>query len=111
MKSYEVIMTDDADENIEQLGDYIAYDLHSPDVAQAYVEKILGEIKERLSYLPERFILAYDEPDHSRQIRRMQIDNHFAYYRIDEDAAVVYVLNIVYNRRDQLRLLQQMKYE
>ena len=93
-------MTDDAEDNIERLGDYIAYDLHRPDVARAYVERILGETKERLSYLPDRFKIVYEDPDHSRQIRRIQTDNHFVYYRIDEDAAVVYVLNIVYSRRD-----------
>ena len=49
-----------------------------------------------------------DEPWHSRGIRRIMANNFFVYYRIDEDRKQVFVLNVIYARRDQLRMLEQM---
>lgn len=34
-----------------------------------------------------------------------------SYYRIDETAKTVFILNVVYNRRDQLKVLAQMPIE
>ena len=50
-----------------------------------------------------------EEPWHSRGIRRIVAENFLVYYRIDEQAMRVYVLNVIYTKRDQLRALSQMR--
>jgi toxin ParE1/3/4 len=36
------------------------------------------------------------------------VKNFFVYYRIDDTHKKVYILNVIYARRDQLRALEQM---
>ena len=50
-----------------------------------------------------------DEPWKSRGVRRLLCKNFYVYYRIDETAKTVYILNVVYNKRDQLKVLAQMQ--
>ena len=51
------------------------------------------------------FKLVDDEPWHSRGIRRMRVRNFFVYYRVDDSANMVYILNIIYAKRDQKKAL------
>ena len=88
MDSYKIIITPDAEEDLFELRNYIADVLLARDTAR---------------YKP-----VDDEPWHSRGIRRIMANNFFVYYRIDEDRKQVFVLNVIYARRDQLRMLEQM---
>ena len=55
--------------------------------------------------LSKMFKLVDDEPWHSRGIRRMRVRNFFVYYRVDDSANMVYILNIIYAKRDQKKAL------
>lgn len=59
--------------------------------------------------LPARNRLMDEEPWKSRGIRRLLVRNYFIYYRIDEDAGRVYVLNVIFARRDQVRTITQRR--
>ena len=85
MDSYKIILTPDAEEDLVELRE-------------------IGSLSE----LPARYKPVDDEPWHSRGIRRIIVNNFFVYYRIDEEGRRVYMLNVIYARRDQLRVLEQM---
>lgn len=108
MDSYEVIMTPDAAEDLTELRDYIAYTLLAPNTALSYIQVIRKEIA-ALSTMPARNKPVDDEPWHSRGIRKTIAKNFYIYYRIDDDAMRVYVLNVIYAKRDQLKALAQTK--
>ena len=111
MPSYEIIMTPDATKDVAELRDYIADVLLAPDTALTFIRTIRGEIG-KLSRMPERIKPVDDEPWHSRGIRKMIVKNFYVYYRIDEDSRRVYimnVINVIYDKRDQLRQLAKMK--
>jgi toxin ParE1/3/4 len=108
MNEYEIIMTDDAVSDLLELRDYIAGVLLAPDTALSYIRSIRKEIS-TLSALPGRVKPVDEEPWHPRGIRRITANNFYVYYRIDENAKLVYVLNIIYSRRDQLRQLAHLK--
>ena len=108
MDSYEIIMTSDAANDLTELRDYIAYSLLAPDTALSYIQAVRKEI-ESLSVMPARYKTVDDEPWRSRGIRKTIVKNFYIYYRIDEDARRVYILNVIYARRDQLRMLSRMK--
>ena len=108
MDSYEIIMTSDAVDDLAELRDYIAYSLSAPETAFSYIQAIRKEI-ESLSVMPARYKTVDDEPWRSRGIRKIIVKNFYIYYRIDEDARRVYILNVIYAKRDQLKMLSQMK--
>ena len=107
MGSYRIIMTPDATDDLRELRNHIADVLCAPDTALAYIRAVRKEIA-ALSEMPARYRPVDDEPWHSRGIRRFLVKNSFVYYRIDEAAKTVYVLNVIYAKRDQLRVLSQI---
>lgn len=108
MNSYEIIMTPDATTDLVELRDYIADVLLVPDTALSYIRAIREEIS-KLSEMPGRIKPVDDEPWHSRGIREIMAKNFYVYYRIDEETKQVYIMNVIYNKRDQLRQLANMK--
>jgi len=102
MKSFKIIMTDDATENLIELKNYIASVLLVPDVALSYVRAIRKEI-EKLETLPKKLKLVDDEPWRSMGLRKFMVKNFYVYYRVDDESQYVYILNIIYAKRDQLR--------
>lgn len=108
MNSYEIIMTPDATTDHVELRDYIADVLLVPDTALSYIRAIREEIS-KLSEMPGRIKPVDDEPWHSRGIREIMAKNFYVYYRIDEETKRVYIMNVIYNKRDQLRQLANMK--
>lgn len=108
MNSYEIIMTPGATTDLVELRDYIADVLLVPDTALSYIRAIREEIS-KLSEMPGRIKPVDDEPWHSRGIREIMAKNFYVYYRIDEETKRVYIMNVIYNKRDQLRQLANMK--
>ena len=89
-----------------ELRDYIADVLCAADTARSYLLTLRESIGE-LSAMPAKFARMEEEPWHSRGVRRFLVKNFFVYYRIDDAAKTVYILNVIYARRDQLRALAE----
>lgn len=107
MDSYNIIITPDAEDDLVGLRNYIADVLLARDTARNYIRAIRKEIAS-LSEMPARYKPVDDEPWHSRGIRRIIVNNFFVYYRVDEDQKRAFILNVIYARRDQFRVLEQM---
>ena len=108
MPDYRIIITPDAIRDLAELKDYIADVLLAPETALAYIQTIRREIG-GLARMPARNRLMDDEPWHSRGVRKTMVKNFCVYYRIDEPATSVYILNVIYVRRDQLKALSHTK--
>ena len=108
MDTYEIIMTPDAADDLIRLRDYIADTLLAPDTARAYLRMVRTEIK-KLTSMPKRSKCLDDEPWHSLGIRKLIVKNFVIYYRVEEFTMRVYILNIIYARRDRLHMLAQLK--
>ena len=106
MERYNVIITPDAAMDLSQLKNYIAYTLQAPETALKYIRGLRQEI-EKLEVFSAAIAPVPDEPWHSRGIRRIIYKNFYIYYRIDEDTKCVYVLNVIYARRNQLNTLSE----
>lgn len=107
MDAYRIILTPDAEEDMKELRSYIADVLSVQNTALAYVQAVRKEIRS-LSEMPARYRPVDEEPWHSRGIRRLIVKNSYVYYRIDEAAKKVLILNVVYARRDQLKALSRI---
>ena len=104
MISYEIIMTPDSEEDLIELGDYIAKVLLAPQTAINYIREIKKEIKD-LKHFPKKYKIIQDEPFYSLKIRRFIVNNFYIYYRIDEENNIVYILNVIYSKRNQLKAI------
>ena len=108
MENYKIIITPDAEADLFEIRDYIAYTLLAPDVALSYIRSIREEIK-KLEYMASSMAPIEQEPWHSRGVRKIIAKNFYIYYRPDKASGKVYILNIVYAKREQLAALKKMR--
>ncbi|GAB6274507.1 MAG: hypothetical protein STSR0004_13700 [Peptococcaceae bacterium] len=104
MKSYKVLLTQPAANDLYGITCYIANELREPAVAK----KLAGRIKEvvmSLAGLPTRYALLADERLAVQGIRKLMIDSYTIFYIVDERAAQVTVVRILHGRRDWAALL------
>ena len=83
---------------------YIAETLKQPDTAARLYEEITSHIFS-LRTMPQRHVIVQNEYYASQSIRKMPIENYLAFYAVNEDTREVYVLRVLYNRRDWEHLL------
>ena len=104
MKKYDIKVVAHALAALEEISDYIAQELCSPQAAVNVLNSIRAEIK-MLDTLPNRIPLVDEEPWHSEGIHKMVSGNYLVYFWIDEAEQTVKVLDVVYARRDQKKVL------
>ena len=97
MKQYEVKITDEALGDMEKIYEHIACVLLSPENALGQYNRIADAILQ-LDILPERFKIMDSEPEHSRSIRRMLVDNYSVFYVIFKNEVIV--TNVLYSASD-----------
>lgn len=103
-KPYEVIVTPDAENDLWNIKDYITNELLSPETASEYVETIKTAILD-LDNMPQKFALVDFEPWRSLGLRHLNVKNYIVYYFIRDDLNSVFIANVIYNKRDQLKAL------
>ena len=96
MDAYEIIITPDAEADLFEIRDYIAY-----------IRAIRSEIQ-KLTYMASSIVPVKQEPWHSRGVRKIIAKNFYIYYRPDDSSGKVYILNVIYAKRDQLKALNRM---
>lgn len=97
MKQYAVEITDEALADMEQLYNHIAYVLQAPENAMGQYNRIADEML-KLDILPERFRVMDSEPEHSKELRRMEVDNYSVFYVIKGDRVIV--IDVLYSASD-----------
>ena len=107
MDHYEIIITPDAEIDLNELDDYITYNLEAPDVAVSYLAAIRLKISE-LSTAPKRCQPLDDEPLHSRGVMRLNAKGFAVFYYVDEEHFEVYIQNVIYQKRDIPKVLAEM---
>lgn len=88
MKCCKVKITDEALDDMDGIYKYIANELLSPESAVDQYKRIADAIL-TLDQMPERNRIMESEPEHSRKLRRMLVDNYSVFYIINDDCVVV----------------------
>lgn len=104
MDRYKIEITEPAENDLLEVGAYIARELLEPDVTKKVVAKIGKEIM-KLEELPLRNSLVLDSRLALQGIRRIFIDNYIVFYIVTEESKTVTIVRILYNRRDWINLL------
>ena len=79
MKKYEVIISDQADQDLRGIYEYIALELLSPDNAAGQLDRLEAAIL-NLDTFPEGHRLYEEEPWHSRNLRVFPVDNYVVFW-------------------------------
>lgn len=109
-KAYTVKITSQAEEQIQEIIQYITYELKAPEAALHLLDT-LEDAFLSLAHFPQRVALISEEPWHTKGIHRLPVKNFLVYFWIDEDNTKVQITAVIYEKRDQLRQLSQMDME
>ena len=97
MVQYKVEITKEALQDMEDIYNYIAIELLSPENAMGQYNRIADEIL-KLDTCPERFRIMDSEPENRMELRRMLVDNYSVFYTIRDDRVIV--TDVLYTASD-----------
>lgn len=97
--TYQIKITDQANQDLRGIFEYIAFELQEMQVAIAQLDRLEREIYS-LEQMPERYRIYDREPWRSRNLHIMPVDNYLVFYIPDSNAQMVYVVRVFYGRRD-----------
>jgi len=94
MKHYDVLISNKAYEDMEAIYQYIAKTLLEPIIAAKQYNRIVEAIL-TLEKMPERIRLMYSEPERSKGLRPLIVDNYTIFFVIRDE--IVYIVRILYS--------------
>ena len=97
MKQYEVLISEKADEDMEAIYNSIAYVLLEPVIAAKQYDRIADAIL-TLEQMPDRIKLMDSEPERSKGLRPLYVDNYTVFFIIKENS--VHVARVLYSASD-----------
>lgn len=106
-KKYDVKMTPQALRQMQETKQYTQSDPSGPKQRTEMAQQMKKEIS-TLSSMPARIPLVEDEPWHTQRIYKMAVRNHLVYFWIDDDNFRVWVIAVIYGRRDQREQLEEL---
>ena len=102
---YNYVLTEIAETDVDEAFEYIANEMVNPEAASAFAEALEATIAE-IYKTPNTGRPVHNPYLKRDDIRRVLVKNYIAYYLIDEEEAKIVVLRVVYNRRDQDKILK-----
>jgi len=97
--TWSVYYTNDAQEDLQGIYDYISDVLLAPKAAEKQTDRIMDAV-DSLEHIPMRHRLYDHEPWHSRGLRVLPVDNYVLFYLPDEVDGTVTIIRIMYGGRD-----------
>jgi len=108
--NYKVKLTKQATQQLQNTIEYISKILQEPEAAKRWSERIKKGILS-LDQMPLRFPLVEEKPWRTEGIHKMAVENFTVYYWVNEPSATVWVIAVIYSRRDQIAALYDMPRE
>ena len=96
---YEVEVSEQADNDLRGIFEYIAFELQSPENASGQLDRLEEQIL-NLDTMPERYRKYEKEPWKSRGLHVLPVDNYVVLYISDSNKKVVTILRVMYAGRD-----------
>ena len=97
MNKYHVEITKEALQDMEDIYNYIAKELCSPEIAMKQYNRIAKEIL-KLNIFPQRYRMITSEQEKEKELRRLIVDNYSVFYTIYEKRVIV--TNVLYSASD-----------
>ena len=100
-------LTKRAESDLDGIVSYIAVELVNPQAASDFVDKLQDNIEEAIVF-PERGSLVDNEFLQVENARKKLVRNYIMYYLPDREEKVIYILRIVYGKRNMDEILKKL---
>jgi len=104
MAEYRIEITTRAKRDIKEIHTYITENLKEPNAADILLDRIETEIL-TLKHMPLRHSIERDEKLKLRNLRKLIVDNYLVFYTVNNRTKTVFIVRVLYARRDWMRLL------
>lgn len=97
--SYKLFITQDAYKDIDEIISYIVNVLKNPIAA----DNFLSEIEDNFNAVadnPEMYAYCTDKKLRNDGYRKFMVKNYIVFYRADKEENIVYIMRVIYGRRD-----------
>ena len=105
--NWEYRFTRKAEADLDSIVRYISGELSNPKAASVFVEKLQDIIDEARAF-PESGSPVMNEFLENTQVRKKFAGNYVMYYLPDTNERVLYILRIIYGKRDRQDILNQL---
>ena len=102
---YDCFITRHAEQDLDDIMQYIMSTLCNPSAARSLSAHIFDNI-EHLSDFPHMGTPVENDYILDKSIRRLIVDDHIIYYKADDETRKIYIVRVVYGRRDQDEVLR-----
>lgn len=96
---FDVQISEQADKDLREIFEYIAFELLSPENAARQLTR-LEEAISSLDHIPEKFRRYEREPWRSRGLRIFPVDNYLVFYIPDVETNIVTVIRVLYGGKE-----------
>lgn len=100
-------LTKKAESDLDGIVSYIAAFLANPQAASDFVDKLQDNIEEARAF-PESGSLVHNEFLQLESVRKKLVGNYIMYYLPDMGEEIIYVLRIVYRKRNMDEILKKL---
>ena len=104
MRKYRIQFSKDARKDLIDTYSYIKYNLQEPAIAKKLIVKIREEIN-KLKDNPTMYEVIKDEIIKKRVIRKIKVNNHIVFYKVEEKNKIVEIVRIMHGRRTWTKIL------
>ena len=101
-----IVYTFQAQQDLKNIYEYIAYSLLVPDTARNMSRQIMQSVRS-LETMPERNPLYKEEPWHSQGVRFIPVKNYLLFYTVNNETHTVSIALILYGGMDINRQLEE----
>ncbi|OAT79500.1 type II toxin-antitoxin system RelE/ParE family toxin [Desulfotomaculum copahuensis] len=99
MSAWKVVYTEQAENDLREIYEYIAFSLLEPVIAKKQTKRII-EAAAKLNEMPFRCRLYEKEPWRSKGLRVLPVDNYLVFYLPVEDRVSIAIIRIMYGGRN-----------
>ncbi len=102
--AYNLIVSKEAHEDIDDIVNYIAVELVKPAAAVTFLNEVEKSYHAVVKN-PRMYSLCHDARLSSKGYRKIVIRNYLILYRVDDEAKAVYIVRIIYGGRNYAKLI------
>ena len=103
-------LTKRAESDLDGIVLYITVDLANPQAASDFVDKLQNTIEEARAFL-ESGSLVHNEFLQIENVRKKLVGNYIVYYLLDIGENIIYILRIVYGKRNLDEILKKLEFD
>ena len=101
---YQIRLTQKAKEDIEDIFQYITYELSEPNISRQFIQNLKKSIFQ-LQFFSYKFPFIQDLE--SKEIRCMSHKKYYIFYKVVDDLHMVIIIRVGYMRRNWRHILQK----